>query len=239
LPAFPESLADRAKRDLENLGVQVRTATTVTHIDETGVTLDGGEKIRSCTVIWGAGNAASPVMRDLKAQTDKAGRVQVEGDLSVPGRPEVFVVGDGAFAKQTTGKPVPGVAQGAIQGGRHAARNVLRRIHGEPTKPFSYFNKGDLAVIGRNKAIANIMGWKVAGFIAWAIWLFIHILYLVGFRNRLQVLIQWAWSYLTFERGARIIMPVEQRELGQTATGPGQHGIDKQAQPATVGSWPK
>lgn len=240
LPAFDEKLASKARQELEGLGVEVRTGQTVVNIDPSGVTLKSGEHIEARTVIWAAGNAASPVAKALGAPLDKAGRVQVEPDLSVKERPEVFVVGDLATVPGKNGKPVPGVAQGAIQGGKRAALNVLARVQGKPTHPFKYFDKGNLAVIGRNKAIADIMGVKLSGFIAWAIWLFIHVLFLVGFRNRLSVLIQWANAYVTYARGARIISAGgEQRDLGQTATGPGQHGVGAQAQASAAGPWPK
>ena len=238
LPAFEEKLADKARQELEGLGVEVRTGAMVVNIDPSGVTLKSGEHIEARTVIWAAGNAASPIAKGLGASLDKAGRVQVESDLSVKERPEVFVVGDLATVAGKGGKPVPGVAQGAIQGGKRAALNVLARVQGKPTVPFSYFDKGNLAVIGRNKAIADIMGVKLSGFIAWAIWLFIHVLFLVGFRNRLSVLIQWANAYVTYARGARIISAGgEQRDLGQTATAPGQQGLGAQTQAANAGPW--
>ena len=209
LPAFPEDLAARARKDLENLGVDIRPNAKVVNIDEKGVTLDGGELIPARTVIWAAGNAASPVAKSLKAPMDKAGRILVNPDLSVPGRPEIFVAGDLAVVKQPDGVPVPNVAQGAIQEGRHAARNIIHLLYREYTAPFSYWNKGDLAVIGRNKAIASLhlgkLNPRLAGFTAWFIWLFIHIVYLIGFRNRLSVLMQWAYAYVTYQRGVRII----------------------------------
>jgi NADH dehydrogenase len=232
LPAFPDDLAAKAKTDLEHLGVEVRIGAKVTEIDEAGVTLDGGEFIPARTVIWAAGNAASPVAKTLGVPLDRAGRVIVNPDLSVPGHPEIFVAGDLAAAKQPDGTSVPGVAQGGIQGGRQAARNILSLLYREQTRPFVYWNKGDMAVIGRNRAIANLHLGKreihVHGFLAWLMWLFIHILYLIGFRNKLSVLLQWAYAYVTYQRGARLIEETEQRELGQTAQSPGG---------AVVGPW--
>jgi NADH dehydrogenase len=204
IPAFPERLSVRARDDLERLGVEVRTGTVVTGIDHAGVTVADGV-IPARTVFWAAGNQASPLGRCLGVPLDRAGRVLVEPDLSVPGHPEVFVVGDLAVAHRPDGKPVPGVAQGAMQGGASAARNILRRIRGEQTRPFRYFNKGDMATIGRNRAVADF-GWStLAGFPAWFLWVFIHIMYLVGFRNRASVLVQWMYAYFTFQRGVRLI----------------------------------
>lgn len=204
LAAFPEKLSARAQRDLEDLDVEVRTGAHVTRV-EPGAVFVGEARIATHTVFWAAGNAASPLGRQLGAPVDRAGRVQVNPDLSVPGHPEVFVVGDMAAAS-SRGKPVPGVAQGAIQSGRHAARNVLAALRGRPATPFAYWNKGDLATIGRNRGVANLGGrLQFGGFVAWFLWVFIHILYLAGFRNRLSVLIQWGYAYLTYHRGARLI----------------------------------
>jgi NADH dehydrogenase len=204
LAAFPEELSERARRDLEELDVEVRPKSVVTRIED-GAVFVGEERIATHTVFWAAGNAASPLGKQLGAPVDRAGRVQVNPDLSVPGRPEVFVVGDMA-AVVDRGKPVPGVAQGAIQGGRRAGRNVLASIQGRPLEVFEYWNKGDLATIGRHRAVANFGGrLKFGGVVAWFLWVFVHILYLAGFRNRLSVLIQWGYSYLTYHRGARLI----------------------------------
>ena len=156
------------------------------------------------TVIWAAGNAASPLGKSLGAPTDRVGRVPVEPDLSVPGHPEVFVIGDMASIT-TKGKPVPGVAPAAMQMGAHAARNIRRDLERRPRVPFVYRNKGDLATIGRHRAIADFGRLQLSGWIAWWFWLFLHIMYLAGFRNRLSVLIEWAYSYFTYERGARLI----------------------------------
>ncbi len=204
LSTFPASLSARACRDLAEFGVEVRTGALVTRIEPDAVYV-GEERIPTTNVIWAAGNAASPLARSLGVPLDRAGRVFVEPDLSVPGYPEVFVVGDLAAVQQPDGSVVPGVAPAAMQGGRRAARNILRLIDGKPTEPFVYTNKGDLATIGRHRAIAKIGRFKATGTLAWLIWLFVHIMYLVGFRNRVTVLIQWAYAYATYQRGVRLI----------------------------------
>jgi NADH dehydrogenase, FAD-containing subunit len=207
LAGFPEKLSEVAKRDLEKLGARIRTGELVTHVDENGVTLKSGERIESKTVIWAAGNAASPLAKFLGVPLDRAGRVLVNPDLSVPGHPEIFVAGDLAATTYGDGKPVPAVAQGAIQGGRVAAKNILHRLYREETEPFRYFDKGNMAVLGRKKAIADFHVFGLSGFLAWLMWLFIHLMYLVGFRNRLSVLLQWGYAYATWQRGVRIIQP--------------------------------
>jgi NADH dehydrogenase len=206
LPTFPEDLSVHATRDLQELGVEVRTGAMVTSI-EPGAVCIGAERIAARTVLWAAGNAASPLGRLLgpKVPVDRAGRVIVEPDLSVPDHPEIFVVGDQAVMG-SSGRSVPGVAQGAIQSGRAAARNVLHSIRGEGREDFQYWNKGDLATIGRYKAIGDLgHGVHIAGFPAWLFWLFLHILYLAGFRNRLSVLIEWGYAFFTYGRGSRLI----------------------------------
>jgi NADH dehydrogenase len=206
LPTFPEDLAAHAERDLKELGVEVRTHAMVTSV-EPGYVCVGDERIVARTVLWAAGNTASPLGRLLGSSVpvDRAGRVLVNPDLSVPKYPEVFVVGDLAVMS-TDGKAVPGVAQGAIQSGRAAARNVLRTIRGQPRVDFRYRNKGDMATIGRYKAIGDFgHGVHVAGHPAWWFWLFLHILYLAGFRNRLSVLVEWGYAFFTYGLGARLI----------------------------------
>jgi NADH:ubiquinone reductase (H+-translocating) len=203
LPAFPEDLSARAVEQLVDLGVEVRVNAKVTDIGD-GYVKIGDERIATRSVFWAAGNVSSPLGKFLGAPLDRAGRVIVEQDLSVPGRPEVFVVGDLA-AMTTNGKPVPGVAPAAIQSGPRAAKNILRLIRREPTRPFRYRNKGDVATIGRFRAIALIAGVHLSGIVAWWTWLFVHILYLAGFRNRASVLLEWGYSFLTFQRGARLI----------------------------------
>jgi NADH dehydrogenase len=203
LATYPAELSEHARLDLVNLGVEVRTGAMVTSV-EPGVVRVGEESIGAGTVIWAAGNAASPLGKSLGAPTDRAGRVQVAPDLSVPGHPELFAVGDMATVS-SNGKPVPGVAPAAMQMGRHAARNIRHDLEGRAREPFVYRNKGDLATIGRHRAIADFGRLHVTGSLAWWFWLFLHIMYLAGFRNRLSVLIEWAYSYFTFERGARLI----------------------------------
>jgi NADH dehydrogenase len=206
LPTFPEDLAAHAERDLTQLGVEVRTRTMVTSVLPDGVCI-GEERITARTVLWAAGNAASPLGRLLgpNVQVDRSGRVIVQPDLSVPAYPEVFVVGDLAVMS-TGGRPVPGVAQGAIQSGRAAARNVLHSIRREGRADFRYRNKGDMATIGRYKAIGDFgHGIHIAGYPAWWFWLFLHILYLAGFRNRLSVLVEWGYAFFRYGLGARLI----------------------------------
>ncbi len=206
LPAFPEPLAARAARDLGELSVDVRTSSAVTRIDADAVYV-GEQQINTRSVFWAAGNIASPVSKSLGVPLTKTGQVIVERDLSIPGHPEVFVVGDLAHALQKNGEPAPGVAQVAMQEGRVAAKNIIATIERRPRSDFDYFNKGDLATIGRGKAIANLFGGKIqlGGRVAWFLWLGVHITYLIGFRNRLSVLLQWAYAYFTYQRGARLI----------------------------------
>jgi NADH:ubiquinone reductase (H+-translocating) len=203
LPPYVPSLSEKAREQLARLGVDVRTREMVTAIDACGVDV-GPERIEARTVLWAAGVAASPLGRTLGAPLDRAGRVEVETDLTIPGHPEVYVVGDLATLSQD-GKPVPGVAPAAMQEARHAARNIVRTIRGEPREPFRYRDKGSLATIGRAAAVADLGRIKLWGVVAWLAWLFIHILFLIGFRNRFIVLFEWAWSYVTYERGARLI----------------------------------
>ncbi len=203
LLAYPESLSVKALRQLRDLGVDVRLGVEVTDIDERGVDTSDGP-IEARTVIWGAGNEASPLAAMLDAPTDRAGRVEVADDLSVPGHPEVFAVGDIAAAR-SDGTPVPGVAQGAIQGGRQAARCITADLAGTPRPTFRYRNKGELATIGRSSAVGVIKGVRLSGWLAWVAWWSIHLVFLVSFRSRLVVFISWAWNYLTFQRGARLI----------------------------------
>jgi NADH dehydrogenase len=204
LPAMPHHLGERARRDLTSLGVEVRTNSVVTDVDADGVRI-GAERIRSKSVFWAAGNAASPLARDLGVPLDRSGRVMVNPDLSVPGRPEVFVIGDLAVSLRSDGTQLPGVAQVAMQGGAWAARNIARMVKFGPTTPFRYRNFGDMATIGRNRAV-GVFPWGTAqGWPAWILWLFIHIAQLIGFRNRASVLIQWAYAYFTFQRGVRLL----------------------------------
>jgi NADH dehydrogenase len=204
LPTYPDKLGERARRDLQQLGVEVRTGAAVTGVDAEGVTV-GGERIRSRAVFWAAGNLASPLGAMLGAPVDGAGRVLVNADLSVSGRPGVFVVGDLAVTRRPDSTPLPGVAQVAMQGGVCAARNIARLVRGQPTEPFRYRDIGDMATIGRNRAVGRFPWGTAEGFIAWVIWIFVHIAQLIGFRNRATVMIQWAYAYFTFQRGVRLI----------------------------------
>ncbi len=203
LGAYPPDLSDAARRQLEKLGVAVWTGVEVTGIDAEGVTI-GQERIHARTVLWAAGVAASPLAKTLGVPLDRAGRVVVAADLTIPGRDDVYVIGDLAHLEQN-GRLVPGVAPAAMQEGQHAASNIIRSLRGQERLAFRYVDKGMLATIGRGAAVAQIGRFKTHGFVAWILWLFVHILFLIGFRNRLVVMIQWAWSYVTFDRGARLI----------------------------------
>jgi NADH:quinone reductase (non-electrogenic) len=203
LPAMPEALSARAARDLVELGVELRIGERVTNIGEGFVELDG-ERIDARTIFWAAGNAVGGLATAFGAPQDRAGRVRVLDDLSVPGYPEVFIVGDQAVLR-TGGADVPAVAPAAMQSGRTAARNILHAIRGEGRERFHYRNKGDLATIGRYKAVGVVAGRQLSGWLAWWTWLFVHIMYLAGFRNRLSVLLEWGYSFFTYDRGARLI----------------------------------
>ncbi|MDR3634622.1 MAG: NAD(P)/FAD-dependent oxidoreductase [Isosphaeraceae bacterium] len=219
LPAFVAPLPEKGRRQLERLGVDVRTGQIVTAIDAAGVAI-GPDRIEARTVLWAAGVAASPLARTLGVELDRAGRVRVEPDLTVPGHPEVAVIGDLAHFDQD-GALVPGVAPAAIQEARHAARNVVRSLRGQPRLPFRYRDKGSLATIGRAAGIAQIGRVRLSGLVAWLAWLFIHILFLIGFRNRVFVLFSWAWSYVTYDRGARLITGPPHRDENAIGKTPG------------------
>jgi NADH dehydrogenase len=214
LPPFTPDLSEKARRSLEDLGVTVRTNTKVLDITATHVLVqaqDGAEECIPCSaVMWAAGVKAAGLSKALHNRTgvelDRGGRVKVAPDLSIPNYPEIFVVGDTVYLEQN-GKPVPGLAPVAMQQGEHAARQVVRRLlNQQPTQPFRYRDRGIMATIGRAAAVADLRIVRLSGFIAWVIWLFIHLMYLVGFRNRLIVFLQWMWNYLTFRRGARLIV---------------------------------
>ncbi len=229
LPAYSERLSAAARRQLERIGVEVRTGAQVTGIDGGGVDV-GAERIPSRTALWGAGVAASPLAASLGAPLDRSGRVEVLPDLSIPGHPEVFVAGDLALVVQDRA-PVPGIAPAAIQEGRHAARNALRRARGRRTLRFRYRDRGALATIGRAAAVGRVRGIELTGLPAWLAWLGVHIAFLIGFRNRVAVLLEWAWSYATFNRGARLITETaEQRRFEQELRGPPPP--DAEGQPA-------
>ena len=205
LSAFPGTLRDKARRSLRALGVEVWENAAVTDIAD-GVVQVGAQTIPAATVIWAAGVQASPLGASLGVPLDRQGRVPVQPDLSVPGHPELFVVGDLASCSQQTGAPLPGVAQVAMQAGACAARNIERLARGEATEPFHYRDYGNMATIGRAAAVADL-GWlRVSGYAGWLLWLFIHLLWLVGFRSKLSVLIQWATAYLTYQRSVRLIV---------------------------------
>jgi NADH dehydrogenase len=204
LPAYPEDLSRSAEAQLRRLGVEVHTSTMVTSVEPCGVRI-GETQIPAAVILWAAGVAASPLGKMLGAPTDKAGRVQVLPDLSLPGHSEVFVIGDLAAVKYAGGKPVPGLAPAAMQEGRLAADNILRDVAGKPRQQFAYRDKGTLATIGRAAAVADFGRLHLSGFVAWLTWLFVHIMFLVGFRNRIAVMFDWALSYLTSERAIRLI----------------------------------
>jgi NADH dehydrogenase len=209
LSHLPQDLAESATRQLKNLGVQVRTSTHVKDIRQGEVELDSGEIIHAENILWAAGVSASPLTKQLGVELDKAGRVKVNPDLSVPGRPEVFAIGDMALVLQEDGRPVPGVSPAAMQMARHVARIVDDELASgagrAPRPPFKYRDKGTMATIGRSAAVAMIGKLKMSGWPAWLAWLFIHLIFLIGFRNKLFVLMQWTYSYFMYKRSARII----------------------------------
>ena len=208
LPPYPPDLSEKARLQLEQLGVEVRTGCRVTDIDENGVTYsgpNGEERLAAKTVIWSAGVAASPIGKSLGVEVDRAGRVPVRPDLTIAGHPDVYVVGDLAAAT-SEGKPVPGVSPAAKQMGRTAARNILLRLQGKPSETFRYKDYGSLATIGRKSAVAQVGKIKFSGLSAWLFWLFVHVYFLIGFRSRLMVLTDWAWAYFTFKRNARLVV---------------------------------
>jgi NADH dehydrogenase len=203
LANYPESLSAKAKKTLRGLGVDVREQTLVTSIEPDAV-YAAGWRIPTHTVVWAAGNEVSPLLQTMGAAHDRQGRIFVNQECALPGHPEVFVLGDAAAFEQD-GKTLPGVSPVAIQQGKYAARAIRSDLRGSPRPPFRYRDKGQLAVIGRGRAVADIHSLHLSGFIAWLIWIFVHIFFLIGFRNRVIVLIEWAWSYITYQRGARVI----------------------------------
>ncbi len=238
LAAYSEELSRKAEDQLRRLGVEVRTSRMVTRI-EPGAVWVGDEKIAAPVILWAAGVAASPLGRKLGVPIDRAGRVLVQPDLSIPGHPKVFVIGDLAALNDENGKMLPGVAPVAIQQGDWVADTIARDLENQPRRNFRYHDKGSLATIGRAAAVAQFGKFELSGYFAWLAWLFIHILFLIGFRNRLIVMIQWAWSYLTYERGARLITGSDellgwtqsQENVGATGVSPVHPGAD--AQPST------
>jgi NADH dehydrogenase len=207
LSHLPTELAESATRQLRDLGVQVRTSTRVKNISKGEVELDTGEIIHAETILWTAGVLATPLTQKLGVELDRAGRIKVNPDLSLPNHPEIFAIGDMASVIQENGKPVPGVSPAAMQMGRHVASIIKSEMDGKPSRtPFRYFDKGTMATIGRSAAVAMIGKVKLSGFIAWLAWLFIHLIFLIGFRNKLAVLLQWTYSYFAYKRSARIII---------------------------------
>ena len=203
LPSYAEDLSAKAREQLERLGVDVRVGTKVTGVDGEGIATESGH-IAARTVLWGAGVQGSPLAGTLGVPLDRSGRVKVQPDLTIPGSPEVFVIGDLATLEQD-GKPLPGVAPAAMQGGKYAAKAILATLKGKPCQPFHYVDKGSLATIGRAAAVAEIGKLHLSGFVAWAAWCLIHIFFLIGFRNRVLVMLEWGWLYLFHDRGSRLI----------------------------------
>jgi NADH:ubiquinone reductase (H+-translocating) len=203
LPAYPDDLSAKAKDQLERLGVDVRVGTKVVDLDGEGVTTESGH-IAARTVLWGAGVQGSPLAKTLGAPLDREGRVMVAPDLTLPGSPEVFVIGDLASIEQD-GRLVPGVAPAAMQGGKYAAKAIIARLAGKPVEPFHYVDKGSLATIGRAAAVGQVGKLHLSGFVAWAAWCLIHVIFLIGFRNRALVMLEWGWLYLFHDRGSRLI----------------------------------
>jgi NADH dehydrogenase len=205
LPTFPVALADYATRSLENMGVEVLLGSAVTGCDADGVSL-GGNRIEAATVIWAAGVVASPAAEWIGAAPDRAGRIKVNPDLTVPGRPEIFAIGDTASVVQADGRPVPGIAPAAKQMGTYVASVIAARVKGQPARPpFAYHHLGDLATIGRKSAVVKLGVFQLTGFLGWLFWSAVHIYFLIGLRNRFVVALNWLWSYMTFKRGARLI----------------------------------
>jgi NADH:ubiquinone reductase (H+-translocating) len=238
LPSFSEDLSRSALAQLKRMGVEVHTGAIVKEVSDRGATVNE-EFVASRTVVWAAGNAAAPIGKSLGANVDRAGRVIVKEDLSIPGHPDIFAIGDMTCFKHQKGQPLPGVSPVAMQMGRRASKNILLHIQGDKPEPFRYFDKGSMATIGRNKAIADLKFARLGGFLAWLSWLFIHLIFLVGLRNRLLVLFQWTWSYLTFGRGARLIygnfqssleagalqMTEDKRKVGSSAAPARDHAV--------------
>jgi NADH:ubiquinone reductase (H+-translocating) len=218
LSHLPPELSQSAEDQLKELGVQVRTATRVKEIREGEVQLESGEVLRAGNIIWAAGVSATPLTKKLGVELDKAGRTRVNPDLSLPGRPEVFAIGDMALVLEPDGKPVPGVSPAAMQMGRHVAKLVEDEIDlgfgRSPRPPFKYWDKGTMATIGRSAAVAWVGRFKISGLFAWLAWLFVHLIFLIGFRNKIAVLLQWAYSYFAYKRSARIIIYLPEDSAG-------------------------
>jgi len=208
LPQLPEDLSQRATRQLEKLGVQIRIGSQVKNLSSGEVELANGEILRGENILWAAGVSATPLTQKLGVELDRAGRVKVNPDLSVPGHPEVFAIGDLALVMQADGRPVPGVSPAAMQMARHVAEIIDHELAGLPIPraPFRYWDKGTMATIGRSKAVAQVGAVKLSGLMAWLAWLSLHLVFLIGFRNKVAVMLDWIYSYFAYKRGARIIM---------------------------------
>jgi NADH dehydrogenase len=217
LAAYPKELEDAAARQLEGLGVLLHVGSRVVSIDRQGVTLANGQRIEAATVIWGAGVKPTSLVRTLSATHDRSGRVIVGADLSITEHPEVFAIGDIAHFEQD-GVALPGLAPVAMQQGRAVAQSIASTLRQRPRAPFRYRDKGMLATIGRSRAVGLIAGLKLSGWLAWAAWALVHVFYLVGFRNRVMVLLEWMWNYLTYKRGARVIEGLHRAEPEEAAT---------------------
>jgi NADH dehydrogenase len=225
LAAMGEEISGLAKKQLEQIGVEIREDVMVTDVNGEGVTLKGGKFIPARTVVWAAGNAASPLGKTLGVPVDKVGRVTVNEDLTIPGHPEVQVIGDLANFSSQTGKPLPGVSPAAIQGGQHAARNIIEMLAGGTPMKFVYWDKGTLATIGRNKAVADLHIIKFGGFLAWIAWAGVHIFFLVGFRNRIAVMVDWFYNYVSFYRGSRLITGMQKGDEALHHPAPGSQPV--------------
>ncbi len=223
LAPFLPQISERTKKDLNELGVEVRTGKAVSNIDATGVSI-GDEFIPARTVCWAAGVQASPLVVSPDVKSDRAGRIQVSNDLSIPGFPNAFVVGDMASLEMSPGRIVPGLAPAAIQEGKHAARMILNTLNGKARSPFHYLDKGQMATIGKNRAVMQMGKLHMGGLIAWIAWLFIHIFYLIGFNNRIRVITQWAWSYIFSKRGSRLITSTQWKLKKKASVEPADRG---------------
>ncbi len=204
LPGFDPSLSQKAEAHLRELQVDVRLGVAVQDVDAQGVAIPGGQ-IRARTVLWAAGNMASPLLQQLPGERDRSGRVHVSPELHIPGHPEIFVIGDAAHCPGADGRPLPGVSPVAMQQGARAAKNILARLAGEPAQPFVYWDRGSMATVGRHRAVADLHAVKLSGVPAWLAWVFVHLVFLMDFRNRTLVFLTWVWSYLTWDQGARLI----------------------------------
>jgi NADH dehydrogenase len=213
LAPFTPASSERARRALVRRGVDVRFGVSVVDVERERVRLSDGEELRAGTIVWATGVKAEGLAATLGTPVTRGGRLVVEPDLSIPGHPDVFAIGDIAASPDADGAPLPQVAQPAIQGGKHVARQILRRLAGEPTEPFRYHDKGQMATIGRHDAVTELAnGWRFSGPLGWLAWLGLHLVYLMGFRNRIKVFVDWAWNYVTYDRGSRILREAD-REI--------------------------